>query len=136
MDIAASGQDILNGKGVIAQLFYDKYLQRYPDVGRFFETTDMNQQAVMLRMALTIVEQYFRFRYRAMEDYLRILGFRHMRQGIPRELFADWRDCMLDTLEDFHAEDWGDSLESQWTAAINLALERIHEGYDLEEGHV
>ena len=77
MDIAESGQAILTGNGAVSRLFYEKYLGRYPDVGRFFATTDMNHQAVMLRMALTMVEQYYRHRYEAMEEYLRIVGFRH-----------------------------------------------------------
>lgn len=134
MDIAESGQAILKGNGTISRLFYEKYLDRYPEVGRFFLQTDMSQQAVMLRMALTMVEQYYRNRYEAMEDYLRIVGFRHKRRDIPPELYVDWRDCMLDTLEDFHGDNWSDSLEQQWTEAVDLAVDRMLEGYDLQEG--
>lgn len=134
MDIAESGQAILNGNGTISRLFYEKYLDRYPEVGRFFLQTDMSQQAVMLRMALTMVEQYYRSRYKAMEDYLRIVGFRHKRRDIPPGLYADWRDCMLDALEDFHGSDWSDSLEQQWNEAVDLAVDRMLEGYNLQEG--
>lgn len=136
MDIALSGQKISSGNGTIADLFYKKYLDRYPDIRRFFEKTDMVHQAVMLRMALTMIEQYYQHHYEAMEDYMRVLGFRHMRLGISRELYADWRDCMLETLEEFHGSDWHDALEQQWTDAINQSIERILEGYALEEGNI
>ena len=136
MDIAESGRQILSGHGIVSRLFYEKYLQRYPEVGRFFAETDIVHQAVMLRMALTIVEQYYRCRYKAAEDYLRIIGFRHMRRGIAPDMYSEWRDCMLDSLEEFHGDDWNDGLEQQWTEAINLAVDRILEGYELEEGNV
>lgn len=134
MDIAESGQAILRGNGTISCLFYEKYLDRYPGVGQFFLQTEMSHQVVMLRLALTMVEQYYRNRYPAMEDYLRIVGFRHKRREISPGLYSDWRDCMLDTLEEFHGKDWSGSLEQQWTEAINLAVDRMLEGYELQEG--
>jgi hemoglobin-like flavoprotein len=88
----------------------------------------------MLRLALTMIEQYYRNRYEAMESYLRIIGFRHKRLEIPRDLYADWRDCLLDTLEAFHGKDWNEELERQWTEAINLAVETMLEGYELKVG--
>ena len=133
MDIAESGQAILRGNGTVSNLFYEKFLSRYPEVGHFFAETDMVHQAVMLRMALTMVEQYFRNRYPAMEEYLRIVGFRHKRRGIPQDLYSDWRDCMLDTLQEFHGTDWSDALEQQWTEAVNLSVDRMLEGYELKE---
>lgn len=136
MDIAESRLKILSGNGRVAHLFYEKYLERYPDVGRFFAQTEMAHQAVMLRMALTMVEQYYRYRYEAMEQYLRIIGFRHRRRGITPDMYSDWRDCMLDSLEEFHGDDWNDGLDQQWTEAINLAVDRVLEGYELEEGNV
>ena len=136
MDIAESGQAILTGNGTITHLFYEKYLGLYPDVGRFFAQTNITHQAVMLRMTVTLGEQYYRNRHKALEDYLRIVGFRHKRREIPPELYSDWRDCMLDTLEEFHGEDWNDALEQQWTDAVNLAVDRMLEGYELEVGNV
>ena len=134
MEIAESGQAILTGNGTISHLFYEKYLGRYPEVGRFFAETDMAHQAVMLRMALTMVEQYYSNRYQAMEEYLRIVGFRHKRREIRPNLYDDWRDCMLDTLQEFHGDDWSEALEQQWTEAIDLAVDRMLEGYELNEG--
>lgn len=136
MDIAESYQAILAGKATVADLFYEKYLTRYPDVRRFFANSDMTHQAIMLRMALTIVAQYYLNRFQAMEEYLRIIGFRHKRREIPRDLYADWRDCMLDTLEEFHDDNWSDGLQRQWTEAIDLTVKRLLEGYELEQGNV
>ena len=130
MNIVDSGQEILSGNGTVAKLFYDKYLQRYPDVGRHFAQSDMTQQAIMLRMALAIVQEHYTHRHDAMEQYLRVIGVRHKLRGISPDLYADWRDCMLDALEEFHGDNWSNTLEEQWAAAINLAVDRIIEGYD------
>lgn len=77
----------------------------------------------MLWMALTMVAQYDRKHYEAMEDYLRIIGFRHKRRNIPPGLYADWRDCMLDVLEEFHGDVWCDPLEQQPNEAVDQAVD-------------
>ena len=136
MNIAESAQRILTGNDLISKLFYDKYLTRYPEIGWFFLETDMAHQAAMLRMALMMAEQYYRNRYKAMDDYLKVIGYRHKRRGVPTDLYADWRDCMLDTLKEFHGDDWSDALETEWAEAIDLAVSLMLKGYELEDGHV
>ena len=129
MDISQSIHEILSRQDVVTDLFYVKYLDRYPDVRNYFTNVDMAQQAVLLRMALTVVAQYYVDRYPAAQQYLTVLGHKHYLRNIPPDLYADWRDCLLDTLEQFHGNDWNEQLETEWTEAVNLATDEILKGY-------
>ncbi len=129
MEISDSMHAILSRQEVVTDLFYLKFLDRYPDVQKYFHDVDLQQQAVLLRMSLQIVVLYYAHRYPAAEQYLRVLGRKHSDRQIPLELFADWRDCLLDTLEQFHGKDWNERLETQWTDAVNLATDAMRGGY-------
>jgi hemoglobin-like flavoprotein len=129
MEISDSMHTILSRQEVVTDLFYLKFLDRYPDVQKFFQDVDLEQQAVLLKMALQIVVLYYVHRYPAAEQYLRVLGRKHCDRQIPMELYADWRDCLLDTLEQFHGDEWNERLETQWTDAVNLATDAMRGGY-------
>ncbi len=130
MQISESIQQIVSHEGLVTDLFYIKYLDRYPELRKYFEGVEMQQQAVLLKMALTVIQQYYDHRFPAAEQYLLVLGSKHDRRGIPRQLYSDWRDCMLDTLEQFHGNRWSAELEDDWTQAIHLATEVMLRGYD------
>ena len=117
---------------LVTDLFYIKYLERYPELRDYFAAVDMNHQAVMLKMALTVTQQYYEHRYPAAEQYLFVLGQKHHLRQVPQSLYAEWRDCMLDTLQQFLADHWNATLEREWTEAINLATDVMHRGYDGE----
>jgi hemoglobin-like flavoprotein len=129
MDISESMHDILSRQEVVTDLFYMKFLDRYPDVQKYFRDVDLEQQAVLLRMALQIVVLYYVHRYPAAEQYLRVLGRKHSDRQVPLDLYADWRDCLLDTLEQFHGSAWNERLETQWTDAVNMATDAMRDGY-------
>jgi rhodanese-related sulfurtransferase len=65
MDISQSIHTILSRQDIVTDLFYLKFLDRYPDVRKYFTDVDMAQQAVLLKMALTVVAQYYVHRYPA-----------------------------------------------------------------------
>jgi hemoglobin-like flavoprotein len=129
MNRAESLHLLLNREQVVTDLFYIKYLGRYPELEEHFVGVDMDQQAVLLRMALSVIHQYHEHRYPAAEQYLLVLGRKHARRAIPLELYPEWRDCMLDTLEQMLGDDWSDELEAEWTEAIEAAIEVIQQGY-------
>jgi hemoglobin-like flavoprotein len=129
MNRAESLHLLLTREQVVTDLFYIKYLSRYPELAEHFIGVDMDQQAVLLRMALSVVHQYEEHRYLAAEQYLLVLGRKHARRNIPQDLYPEWRDCMLDTLEQVHGDDWSGGLEAEWTAAIETAIEVIRRGY-------
>ena len=132
MTIAESIHSILSRPELVTDLFYVKYLDRYPDLRAYFEGVEMQHQAVLLKMALTVTQQYYEHRYPAAEQYLFVLGQKHHLRQVPKSLYADWRDCLLDTFQQFLGDDWDAPLEREWTEAINLATDVMHRGYQDE----
>ena len=130
MNLAESVNAIVARPELVTDLFYIKYLDRYPDLQQYFVGVEMEHQAVLLKMALTVVQQYHEHGYPAAEQYLLVLGHKHALRQVPKSLYADWRDCLLDTLEQFLGDQWDDALEEDWTAAIDSATTVMHRGYE------
>ena len=130
MTITESVHAIMSRSELVVDLFYVKYLDRYPELRDYFEGVEMDQQAVLLTMALTVTQQFYTHRYPAAEQYLFVLGQKHHLRQIPRSLYGEWRDCLLDALQQSLPDDWNGTLEREWTEAINLATEIMHRGYD------
>ncbi len=129
MDISESVQRIVSNDGLVTDLFYIKYLDRYPELRKYFEGVEMQHQSVLLKMALSVIQQYYEHRFPGAEQYLRVLGSKHQLRGIPAGLYADWRECMLETLAQFHGHDWSPPLQEEWTAAINVASDVMMSAY-------
>jgi hemoglobin-like flavoprotein len=123
MDIQGSVGKILQRGEVMADLFYITLLDRYPQVRAYFAGVDLRRQAVLLTMALKLVEQYYVHHYPALQSYLKVLGDRHReRLNIPAEMFAPFGDCLLVTIREFHGSEWDKGLEDQWREAIDEAI--------------
>ncbi len=123
MDIQGSIGEILQRGEVVADLFYTTLLDRYPQVRAYFADVNIWPQAVLLTMALKLVEQHYVHHYSAMRSYLKILGHRHReRLKIPAEMFPPFGDCLLMTIQEFHGSEWDQGLEDQWRAAIDEAI--------------
>ncbi len=135
MDIRESLDLILQWKGVLGELFYDRLLNLHPELGKYFEGVDLRRQAVLLTMQLTVIESYYRHRSLAAREYLHILGTKHSDRGVPREAYPKFRDVLLETLHKFHGQDWDEQLASQWKEAIDAASEQMFAGY-AERYHV
>jgi hypothetical protein len=58
MEISESLEQILDATDLFGESFYELFLSTYPEVQEYFEGVNMSRQAVMLTMALTIVEQH------------------------------------------------------------------------------
>lgn len=132
MDIEESLEQIFASTDLFGESFYELFLTAYPDVQKYFEGIDMNRQAVMLTMALTLVEQYASSKYPAARKYLQQLGKVHQERGIPSELYEQWRDAMLEALFQFHGDDWDGHLATQWREAIETAIDVMLQSYKLE----
>jgi len=130
MDISESLERILRREAIVADLFYVVFLDRFPEVRRFFENVDLKRQAVLLSMALKVIEQHYLGGYLAADLYLKYLGTKHHQIGIPAALYPMFRDALLITLERFHGADWDELLAQQWKAAIDFATETMLEGYE------
>jgi hemoglobin-like flavoprotein len=129
MAIEESVQRLLAEKTTIVRLFYDRFLGEEPKVREYFADTDLEQQAVVLTMALVMVEGYFSHAYPATRHYLKVLGHRHNLRKIPPDLYPKFCECLLKTLAEFHAGDWDTELSTEWRDALEIATRAMLEGY-------
>jgi len=130
MGIAESLHQIMKSERVFGTMFYDLFFGRCPEAKSYFDGVDMRRQALVLTMALQMMEQYHTHGYTAIDHYLRHIGHRHNDRAVPREMYTDWRDSLLAALEQFHGADWDDSLRQEWEGAIKAATEAMFRGYD------
>jgi hemoglobin-like flavoprotein len=128
MDINDSMHRILGREADLANRFYAAFLER-PGVAEHFRGVDVRRQAVLLTMALMVIERHYNHPYSATNLYLKYLGTRHCDRKIPLELFGDFREVLLTALADFHGADWDKGLAAQWGAAIDRTTETMREGY-------
>jgi hemoglobin-like flavoprotein len=128
MDIHDSLHRILEHEAELANLFYAAFLER-DGVRQHFDGVDVRRQAVLLTMALMVIERHSQHPYSATNLYLKYLGTRHRDRKVPPELFPEFRDVLLTALERFHCADWDTGLAEQWRAAIDKATETMREGY-------
>jgi hemoglobin-like flavoprotein len=130
LNIHQSLEQILRSKDAFGESFYQVFFDRYPHVRKHFDGVNMRRQAVLLTMALIVIERYYYEPFQATEQYLQYLGTRHKEWEIPRELYPQWADAMLTSLALFHGDQWSDELGRQWQEAIGRATELLFEGYD------
>ena len=116
----------------LGELFYPKFLSACPAAGAFFNGSNMQMQAHILVNSLQVVVALAEHNYPAAKSYLRILGHRHFQRQIPPELYAPFRDAMLATLQEFHADSWNADLERDWRLAFDAATDAMMQGYTHE----
>ncbi len=129
MDIRESVDEIFQRRTRLTDRFYEVLFERSPEAQRLFQGVDMNVQSIMLTMALGAIREYPDIN-NAFRAYLRVLGTKHKRKGVAKELYANFLEALLATLEEFHGEDWDESLAGQWGDACDEAIELMLDGYD------
>ncbi len=129
MNIRESVDEIFHARTRLTDRFYEVLFEQCPEAQRLFQGVDMNVQSVMLTMALGAIREYPDIN-NAFRAYLRVLGTKHRSKGVPKELYANFLEALLATLEEFHGEDWDESLARQWTDACDEATELMLDGYD------
>lgn len=134
MEIQDSLKQILQSEQVFGSMFYEVYFERCPEAKDHFAETDMKRQALVLTMALTLIEQHYNHEFAAVDQYLQHVGSKHSDRKIPRALYEPWREAMLATLERFLGADWSEHLAEQWSDAIETVTETMFRGYDERMG--
>ncbi len=129
MTLNESVDRILVEGTTLTERFYALLFQRHPEAEALFEKTHMSTQAVMLAAAF-MVNKFYPDYPLAARQYLNVLGTRHLRAGVPRELYPAFQDVLLVALEEFHGEDWSDDLSRQWCEATAHAVQFMLDGYD------
>lgn len=134
MTITESVKHIMESDQNFGSQFYEVFFGRCPDAKLLFDGVDMKRQALVITMALQMIEQYYSNGYSAIDHYLRHLGMRHKNWSIAKDMYADWSESMLAALEKFHAADWSNELRDEWQQAIEAATEVMFLGYDEHAG--
>jgi hemoglobin-like flavoprotein len=134
VEIQDSLKRILHSEQVFGAMFYEVFFERCPEAKDYFLETDMKRQALVLTMALTLVEQHYNNEFTAVEQYLQHIGYKHADRDIPKALYVPWRDAMMVALEKFLDGNWSEHLAEQWRDAIESVTETMFRGYDERMG--
>ncbi len=130
MNIQESLQQILASKEDFGQQFYKLFFAQCPEVKKYFAGVNIDRQAVLLTMALVVIEKQYSSPFAAAQEYLKYLGTKHHNWEIPKSLYAEWTVAMLESLAQFHGADWDESLQQQWQDAIAQVIELMFQGYE------
>jgi hemoglobin-like flavoprotein len=134
MDLDMSLEQILRSGDQFGNLFYEIFFEQHPEAKRYFDGIDMKRQGLMLTMALKLMGEYHAKGYAAINHYLEHLGTRHSDRGVPTEVYTDWADSLLATLERFHGKEWNGDLAEEWRDAVSATSEVMFKGYDKRVG--
>lgn len=129
MNLLQSVDRILSERTLLTDRFYPRFFERVPEARAHFAGIDMQVQAVMLTMALGAIREHPEMKG-ACSSYLRVLGTRHKRIGVPRELYEGFLETLLECLREFHGADWDESLATQWRNALADAVQLMFDGYE------
>jgi hemoglobin-like flavoprotein len=130
MNIHESLHQVLASKNIFGESFYETFFHRCPEARGFFEGVNLDRQAVQLTMALMVIDKQYSHPYAAAAEYLRYLGTKHHDRSIPKHLYPQWCEAMLETLAKFHESDWDETLENQWREAIEKVIKIMFQGYE------
>jgi hemoglobin-like flavoprotein len=130
MDIRVSLQLILSSSNPrFSERFYQNFFSHYPKVEEWFAGVDLRRQGVMLAIALQVLVEHHLHHHVVTKQYLRLLGNRHHRLGIPVSDYQEFESALLATLGQFHAEQWNEELARQWRSACTEAMQLMGEGH-------
>ena len=90
MDLHESVDRILAEGTTLTDRFYEMLFERHPEARVLFEKTHMSAQSVMLSAALMVSKHSPDYPL-GTRQYLKVLGTRHARKGVPRELYPAFR---------------------------------------------
>jgi hemoglobin-like flavoprotein len=130
MEIRASVEKILRAKDGLGAMFYERLFAQHPEFQQYYDNVNLQRQNQLLVTALTIVEGHATRSTPATNLYLQHLGTRHHDLKIPKHLYVTWVETMLQTMHEFHGEEWTPQLEEQWRRALDLAVDKMFCGYD------
>ncbi len=129
MNLHESVDKILVGGTEMTDRFYELFLERHPEARALFDKTHMSTQSVMLTAAL-MVHKYHPDSPLGTRHYLNVLGTKHARKGVPRELYPAFVEILLSALAEFHGKDWTEELSGEWREATEHSVRLMLDGYD------
>lgn len=129
MEIHESLNEILQSKDEFGRMFYEQFLESYPELRHHFLNVDLKRQAIILTTALMVIERYYVQPTPAIELYMRYLGTKHNEMQVGTGEYPKFFDAMFQTLRKFHGDKWNAKLERQWRGAFDRTTSAMFEGY-------
>ena len=133
MRIDDSVQQILAKQDEFVPRFYEAWFAEHPESRGLFAGFNIDEQRSKLTYALMTVQRHSSVGGWVSENYLRSLGRKHDVLGIDREWYPDFIDVLIQTLSDFHGNQWTSVLESDWRKALEAAVEVMLEQYGSDD---
>lgn len=111
----------------LAERFYEKLFEDYPDLLRYFTHTDFSEQRGKLIQALVLVLKSLE-NPPALTKVLHQLGGQHGEMGIQEEDYPPVANTLLSVLGEYAGEAWNEELEETWRQALEAVATTMIEG--------
>ncbi|QDU09110.1 methyl-accepting chemotaxis protein [Gimesia aquarii] len=111
----------------LAERFYEKLFEDYPDLLRYFTHTDFSEQRGKLIQALVLVLKSLETP-EALTKVLKNLGKQHGEMGVQDDDYPPVTNTLLSVLAEFAEEAWNEELEECWRQALEAVATIMIEG--------
>tara|TARA_R100001132_G_scaffold27566_1_gene35635 strand:+ start:2668 stop:5202 length:2535 start_codon:yes stop_codon:yes gene_type:complete len=111
----------------LAERFYEKLFEDYPDLLRYFTHTDFSEQRGKLIQALVLVMKSLE-NPPALTKVLHQLGKEHGDMGIQKDDYPPVTETLLSVLAEYAGDQWSDELEEAWRQALTAVSTMMIEG--------
>ncbi len=111
----------------LAEQFYEKLFEDYPDILRYFTHTDFSEQRGKLIQALVLVLKSLE-NPPALTKVLHQLGKQHREMGIQEDDYPPVTSTLLSVLAEFAGDQWSEELEESWSQALEAVASTMIEG--------
>lgn len=111
------------------ETLYKKLISRRPDTLKYFSNTDMHYLYTMLSKSVTYVVLNSSSNSVQSDSYFqKIVDIHNRRLQIPKSYVQDWRDSLIETIQELDIELTSEDLKI-WIETIDILVEPI--GVDL-----
>lgn len=111
----------------LAERFYEKLFEDYPDLLRYFTHTDFSEQRGKLIQSLVLVLKSLETPP-ALTKVLHQLGKQHGEMGIQEDDYPPVTSTLVSVLAEFAGEQWTEELEETWSQALETVASIMIEG--------
>lgn len=128
--VQASHQALRPKAAALTTVFYQRFFAREPRVRPYFPA-DLTSLKGHFDSALTLIVRNLG-EHETLAPALRDLGAHHVKWGAQPQYYAVAREALLDALRELSADQWSDTLERDWRAAIGAIIAMMLQGAAVE----
>jgi methyl-accepting chemotaxis protein len=110
----------------LAEKFYDKLFQDYPEVMPLFQNVELKDQRTKLIASLQMIVKSLD--NDDLAPYLEAMGQRHKEYGVVDEQYGAVATTLISVMSELLEEEWTEELEVIWTDALTAVAEIMLSG--------